>query len=311
LGLVIIASIVTGIIFMIRPNAFGVYLDEKHMGYIFIDPNFKESEMLEDAVVRLEQSQGRQVYVTQAVTFKETRAPRRDRTTYQAMMRQVSEALDFEIIAAVIFFEGEEMAVLASMEIARDLERELKAPFRNENTQHAEIVGDWEIVTRNVPQDASFNSLHETLNLLESLVPHRHRHVVQGGENLGLIAQRFGTSVQAIAQENNRSATAFIHPGETLYIPLTRPLIAVRTYEHVTTMEVIPREDISTDDPNLSRGDTRVTTEGSDGQRQVTRRIEKINDVEQGAPEVIEMLITLDMVPRQIRVGTNDSIERR
>ena len=44
-------------------------------------------------------------------------------------------------------------------------------------------------------------------------------HVVQWGENLASIADRYGTTVAAIAQANNIMNTDYIYIGQQLVIP--------------------------------------------------------------------------------------------
>lgn len=50
-------------------------------------------------------------------------------------------------------------------------------------------------------------------------VPVQAVHIVQSGEYLGLIAQRYGVSVQAIAAANNITNTSRIYAGQRLVIP--------------------------------------------------------------------------------------------
>jgi LysM repeat protein len=49
--------------------------------------------------------------------------------------------------------------------------------------------------------------------------PGRTTHVVQPGENLSQIAQRYGVSVEAIVQVNGLEDPSLIHTGQTLIIP--------------------------------------------------------------------------------------------
>jgi len=49
--------------------------------------------------------------------------------------------------------------------------------------------------------------------------PHNCTYVVQPGDSLGLIAQRYGTTVYALANLNNISDPNLIYPGQVLYLP--------------------------------------------------------------------------------------------
>jgi spore germination protein len=60
--------------------------------------------------------------------------------------------------------------------------------------------------------------------------PTYQRYTVQPGDTLWRIAQRFGTTVEAIVQLNNISDPSLIFPGQVLLIPVTTPPPAVRQY---------------------------------------------------------------------------------
>lgn len=51
------------------------------------------------------------------------------------------------------------------------------------------------------------------------IVTRPFQYIVQPGEYLELLALRYGTSVQAIAQANNLSNPSRIFPGQVLIIP--------------------------------------------------------------------------------------------
>lgn len=60
-------------------------------------------------------------------------------------------------------------------------------------------------------------------------------HVVQQGETLSVIAQRYGVTTQALAQINNITNTRYIFSGQRLIIPatggpVTQPPTATRTH---------------------------------------------------------------------------------
>lgn len=57
----------------------------------------------------------------------------------------------------------------------------------------------------------------------------RTTHVVQPGENLSQIAQRYGVSVEAIVQANGLEDPSLIHTGQTLIIPAPGEVIPTAT----------------------------------------------------------------------------------
>jgi len=57
----------------------------------------------------------------------------------------------------------------------------------------------------------------------------RTTHVVQSGENLSQIAQRYGVSIEALVQANDLEDPSLIHAGQTLIIPAPGEVVPTAT----------------------------------------------------------------------------------
>jgi len=66
---------------------------------------------------------------------------------------------------------------------------------------------------------ASASAIASSASQLESSAPPQTTYVVQQGDTLNLIAARFGTTAQAIADANGIQTTDIIDPGQVLIIP--------------------------------------------------------------------------------------------
>lgn len=59
--------------------------------------------------------------------------------------------------------------------------------------------------------------------------PHQITHTVQRGESVAILAQRYDSSIDAIAQVNGLGSNYLIHVGQTLIIPVRSPIPATPT----------------------------------------------------------------------------------
>jgi LysM repeat protein len=67
--------------------------------------------------------------------------------------------------------------------------------------------------------EASASAIATSTPPVETSAPPQTTYVVQQGDTLNLIAQRFGTTAQAIADANGIKTTDIIDPGQVLIIP--------------------------------------------------------------------------------------------
>ena len=95
---------------------------------------------------------------------------------------------------------------------------------------------------------------------LEVRFPNTITHVVQRGESVFIIAQLYGTTIEAIAEANGLSGNYLIHVGQNLIVPVPVPAPATSTYtpEPVVVVTATPAVPV----PPLGAGGTYTVRPG-------------------------------------------------
>ncbi|KMQ52919.1 Membrane-bound lytic murein transglycosylase D precursor [Chitinispirillum alkaliphilum] len=174
--------------------------------------------------------------------------------------------------------------------------------------------------TIHVPGTITPERLEQTI----ASIPHSYRssdpprqeyHRVQRGENLNIIANRYGVSVRDIAQANNITRLNRIYAGQVLRIPSRVPRSAV-TAGRVTS----PRETATVPPPtetahqeveseqqrvsDIPEGPEIVTSKAGESEETVTKETEQeIVDEDTGLEQ--EIAITPETIEYRVRPGDN------
>ncbi|MCL1862632.1 MAG: G5 domain-containing protein [Defluviitaleaceae bacterium] len=287
-------------------NALAVYLDDELIGFIAV-PQGEEltsEEFHNRAVLSLQAARGGlRVQVDQRVTIESARASGSARMGHTDMMGLLSRRFTYQIAAVAIYVRGERKAILRTISDLQHVEYLLQERWFNEYTVRAEFVEGWETQMLYVPQDYDgFDSPEQAYWRLDVNKRQIYVHTVEDGENLSVIAVRFGTTVNNIMRDNNLTSPN-IRPGEQFQILTYLPLLAVRTFDEVTHRELLemPVEEIPT--PNLPLAFTNVVQEGQAGQQEVTTRIIRESGIERSR-ETLEAVVVVPPIVHRVEVGT-------
>jgi spore germination protein YaaH len=141
--------------------------------------------------------------------------------------------------------------------------------------------------------------------ILERAVYQYYFYTVVGGDNLEIIARRFGTNVARIKSDNNLPSH-IIHPGQVLMLYRELPLLTIRTFDDHISDTTAPMETETVENENLNLAVANITTPGSPALVRATLRIVRVNGVEVDryylAPQIIEPGVT-----EIIEIGTGDA----
>nr|WP_025027549.1 M23 family metallopeptidase [Caldalkalibacillus mannanilyticus] len=103
-------------------------------------------------------------------------------------------------------------------------------------------------------------------------------HVVQEGDVLGSIAQKYGLKIRELLDLNpDVTEKTVLQIGQEFIVTAEEPLITVLTVERISREEKINYEIETKSDPDMFRGDTRIEQEGKAGKKVVDYLIIKEN----------------------------------
>lgn len=318
LSLVVGAVIVGVVVFVIGRNALAgnataVYLGGVHRGYMRLCRESTSESFQNEVIFNLESRALTEVIISQEITIRPARfvANRniRDRVD---MINRISNYIEYQIIARAIYVDNRFEVLVRGDGCVAEIEQLIKERWRTPNTISAEFVSDWRI--EHVAVDHAYEGLHRPLSaigVMERMVDSTHPHTVQSGENLHIIAARFNTSADRIALANNmNSIHDIIHPGDTLQIPSSRPLLAVETVEEIIEVEEIPMPTQTVPNAEMAVSTTAVSQEGSPGELHVARLITSVNGIRVSEVE-LDAVVFREPVPHIVYEGTRPELIRR
>jgi hypothetical protein len=294
-------------------NAFEVFLDGEHIGYVAISDDLTSEDFHNHAIRNLEAMNGGvKVKVEQLVTIAPARAPSSERRSSNEILSIINREIKFTIAAYAIYVNGEFEALLRTILDVEHVMNSLAQTFKTENTVDFEFVDGWEIRTQYVcpsdpdvfctPQDAFWRLDRTEMQVMP--------YTVVSGDNLGTIAVRFGTTVSRIMGDNSLTGTN-IFVGDTLLINTHLPLLSVRTFDESQTMELIEMPVQYIDKPELPFATENVIQEGQPGQSVSILRVTFVNGIERSR-EYLEPKTIVEPIPMIIERGTGAvEMERR
>jgi LysM repeat protein len=160
------------------------------------------------------------------------------------------------------------------------------------------------------PDDERIVSSMQAVQHLSRRVTNYIEYIVQPGDNLHIVAQRFDTTISTIARDNNIPSTAHLIIDQRLMIRVFEPAISVRMSDAVTRIEPIPMPIEQRENNSLHHAQTNIIEHGRDGSREAVWHIIRVNNV--FYEEVLYSYRVIDHpVTHVIEIGTNPGeIER-
>jgi len=312
--IIIIGTLITMIgLRLFGNNVLAVFVDDRHVGYIPMNSETTSQSFHNEVIANIEDNHQTEVIASQQVTVEPARwVSGRNVTERTTMISQLGIYMDYQIRVRAIYVNNQLEALVRSDACVADIERRITAEWRNENTVDSYFATDWRIDTLVVDRDyEGILSPLEAIAVLDRSDIVTFPYIVQPGESLWVLAPRFGTTIENIANLNNITTDAGLEIGQTLYIRTRRPILSVITIDEFAAYYPIemPVETIYTNDREEST--TYVVQEGFPGERRNVQRITRLNG-ETIQTEQLESEVIHEPVTRIVEVGTRPAVlERR
>lgn len=149
----------------------------------------------------------------------------------------------------------------------------------------------------------SIQEPEQLYKMLTEGTPKPTKYVVQKGDCVGCIAQKFDISPQVIYENNAWIKDDMIRVGDELDLTAIQPEITVRTTESLVEIETIAAPAEVQKNNTLPVGQSKVIQEGVEGSQRLTYRISKENGYVV-SEELISKEVLLEPIPEIIEKGT-------
>lgn len=294
-------------------NALAVFRDGVHVGYIPMNNETTSASFHNEVVGHLESNHQTEIILSQQITVEPTRwVSGRNITDRASMISQLGIHAQYQLSVRAIYINNELEVFVRSDACIAEIERRITDEWRNENTVDSYFDTDWNIRNYVVDRDDErILTPLEAIAVLDRTEIVIYPYTVQSGDSLWLLAPRFGTTVENIANLNNITQDAGLNIGQTLYIRTRRPMLSVITIDETATYDIIDMlvETIYTNERYESV--TYVVQEGMPGERRTIERTTRLNGTAIST-EVLDSEIVHPPITRIVEVGTRPAVlERR
>ncbi|WP_332650804.1 M23 family metallopeptidase [Lysinibacillus sp. 54212] len=144
----------------------------------------------------------------------------------------------------------------------------------------------------------------QAVELLQTGALEKQVYKVQEGDVLGSIAKAHGLKLaQLLALNPSITETTVLKIGQEINVTVNKPLVTVSVVKEAFRVEEIPFQKITQKDESMMKGESKVTQEGKNGQREKLHKITTING-KVTDDEVISEVITAEPVDNIEVVGT-------
>jgi len=128
-------------------------------------------------------------------------------------------------------------------------------------------------------------------------------HVVESGENFWTISQKYQIPVEDLEKANPGITPEKLQIGTKVSLMVPASLVTVCTVEKTVYQEQIPFETVYKEDSSTYKGDNKVTTSGSNGEREVVANVVRENGIEV-TRDILSEKITKDPTTKVVVKGT-------
>ncbi len=222
-------------------------------------------------------------------------------------VEQVRDKVTVLVEASAITVDGVNVAALATDELARKALDTLKLKYiekaegavKSQRFEPEPTIGKSGVSPSSISTD-----IRGVVEKLSQARSQPKQYTVQRGDFVEKIASAHSMTLPQLYEANEGLKNRTIHPGEVLTVSEPLPALTV-----VTVMEVVREEPVEPPVEKkptaaLKKGETKVSSEGKAGARQVTYRITRHNDKEAAREKLAEQ-VTRQPEPRRVLVGTS------
>lgn len=244
----------------------------------------------------------------------------------EEVLNKLSNTLDVEAAAHALVINGKPVAYLkneADYEEAMNLlklkyvtQQELDALKASETTEQAPLSEDnkTRIVEISLVEEVLGKATAtnpnqiitpaQAVELLQTGALEKEVYKVQEGDVLGSIAKAHGLKLaELVALNPGITETSVLKIGQEINVTVNKPLVTMQVVKEKFSVETIPFEKITQKDETILKGESKVTQEGKNGQREKLSKITTVNGKTTGE-EVLKEVVTAEPVENIEIVGT-------
>ena len=307
--IIAILAIVLILLFVFRQNGKEVFIGETSMG-IVEDKSVTADSLLQTLTAQLQQEVGANVKINETIEVKPlhiSKARQKDVCQMDYLMPLLRQKVTYQVEAAAITVDGKEAVIVANQQEADAVFTTLQEPYKQQdetrNIQYS-FQEDVQVVLKYV-DPSQIVAKENAVQTLQSGTRVPKEYTVQSGDALYKIAAKFDMTQEELKQMNADliPQNGTVNVGWVLNVMAEVPMVSVKTTETVVLTEVEKYNVVYQQDSSKNKGYQKVTQQGKDGQKEVTKEIVRING-ELTSEEVVSEKITVEPIDEIVVQGT-------
>lgn len=306
-------------------NSFNVYLDGKQVGTV--DNKRMIESWLSYEMMEAQAKYGSDIsFLDKELTFE--KAKKDDKVDNFRTINELDARYKIEANAVEIVVDGKVVGAVKDETTAKKIIDQIKNSYQQKPEEKDKVVAassgkiqrvDLVLESSEFKENIEIREKKLTVDkisdektmatLLQKGTPIEKKYVVQDGDTISEIAQKFGVTTKDIYQSNPSIKEEMIYIGDELIVTPLKPLVTVQTREVLTQIEPIPYQVTYVKDSSMYEDESKVIVKGEEGKKEVKYSIVKENGIVT-YKDIIEKEIIEEPVTKKVAVGTKKVIAK-
>lgn len=304
-----ILAVVLLLLILFRQNGKEVFIGETSMG-IVKDKSITPDALTETLLAQLRQEVGANIQINETIDVKPvhiSKSREKDVCKMEYLIPSMRQKVTYLVEAAAITVDGKEVVIVENQEEANAVFESLQSEYIPEDASRNIIAGfkeNVQVVLKYVDPSVIV-AKENAIQTLKSGTKVQKTYTVQAGDALYKIAALFEMTQEELKAMNADTipSNGNLQVGWVLNVMAEKPMVSVKTEETVVLTEVQERKTVYQQDNTKNKGYQKVTEAGKDGQKEITKKITRINN-EIISEEVVDEKTTVEPIDEIIVQGT-------
>lgn len=304
-----ILAVVLLLLILFRQNGKEVFIGETSMG-IVKDKSITPDALTETLLAQLRQEVGANIQINETIDVKPvhiSKSREKDVCKMEYLIPSMRQKVTYLVEAAAITVDGKEVVIVENQEEANAVFESLQSEYIPEDASRNIIAGfkeNVQVVLKYVDPSVIV-AKENAIQTLKSGTKVQKTYTVQAGDALYKIAALFEMTQEELKAMNADTipSNGNLQVGWVLNVMAEEPMVSVKTEETVVLTEVQERKTVYQQDNTKNKGYQKVTEAGKDGQKEITKKIIRINN-EIISEEVVDEKTTVEPIDEIIVQGT-------
>lgn len=304
-----ILAVVLLLLVLFRQNGKEVFIGETSMG-IVKDKSITPDALTETLIAQLRQEVGANIQINETIDVKPvhiSKSREKDVCKMEYLIPSMRQKVTYLVEAAAITVDGKEVVIVENQEEANAVFETLQSEYIPKDTSRNVVAGfkeNVQVVLKYVDPSVIV-AKENAVQTLKSGTKVQKTYTVQPGDALYKIAALFEMTQDELKSMNADTipSNGNLQVGWVLNVMAEEPMVSVKTEETVVLTEVQERQTVYQQDATKNKGYQKVTEAGKDGQKEITKKITRVNN-EIISEEIVSEKTTVEPIDEIIVQGT-------